>query len=169
MPPEIVDDETEEEIQDTVLKTKPLLRRSTNVTTEEPVAPTKKKAPPRTEKQKAALEKGRLISREKAIERKKKKAEMTLGLNPPVEEESVQSPAIAPAAPAPRREPREPKVVPRQEDGNGWKAFAEFLVKDREPKEPPRPKEPPPPKKESPPPPPPQIPLPLPKKKLLFS
>ena len=169
MPIEEAPDDTQEEIHDTVLKTKPKLRRS--VAQEEPsdngLPPVqeKKKPPPRTEKQIAALAKGREASRLKALERRKKKAEETLQLEP------LQPPEEPPEEEISTITSRPKKSSVSTEKSDGWREFALYLAKDRDerkatkaeikkPEPPPRPPTPPPIIEK---------PLPVLKKKAIFS
>lgn len=174
MPIEEAPDDTQEEIHDTVLKTKPKLRRS--VAEQEPsdngLPPVqeKKKPPPRTEKQIAALAKGREASRLKALERRKKKAEETLQLEPPQPpEEPTDEPEISTITNRPK--PPQKSTV-STEKSDGWREFAMYLAKDRDERKATKAElkkpEPPPPR---PPTPPPIIkkPLPVLKKKAIFS
>lgn len=180
MPIEEAPDDTEEEIHDTVLKRKPKLRRSVakpppddDYEPELPPVQEKKKPPPRTEKQIAALAKGREASRLKALERRKKKAEETLASaneasEPPREEISTITPPKFPQSGARKTSVVTEKNTDFQSDG--WREFALYLAKDRderkaskvEPKktEPPRPPTPPPIIEK---------PLPVLKKKAIFS
>ena len=186
MPIEEAPDDTEEEIHDTVLKTKPKLRRSVAEEPSDnglPPVQEKKKPPPRTEKQIAALAKGREASRLKALERRKKKAEETLRLEPPQPpEEPTDEPTSAyggvrscEATPEISTITSRPKPPPKStvstEKSDGWREFAMYLAKDRDerkatkaelkkPEPPPRPPTPPPIVEK---------PLPVLKKKAIFS
>ena len=166
--PQVVDNETDEDIDNTILAVKPKLKRS-------PSEP--KETKPRTPAQIAALEKARASAKEKADQRRAAKP------LPPVSESSTTEPIDIPqdedsddsiTTVAPKRKTTSYRR-PIPED-NGWKAFAEFLVDDRrnskaqpslpEPNKPePAKKEPPksvkviPPQKEQ----------PAPKKKPIFS
>lgn len=186
MPIEEAPDDTEEEIHDTVLKRKPKLRRSVvkepddDYEPELPPVQEKKKPPPRTEKQIAALAKGREASRLKALERRKKKAEETLRneeTEPPrasamrgTEKCGAFSPEEISTITTPLK--KTSVVTEKNTDfqSDGWREFAMYLAKDRderkaskvEPKktEPPRPPTPPPIIEK---------PLPVLKKKAIFS
>ena len=185
MPIEEAPDDTQEEIHDTVLKTKPKLRRSVaeehpptaghGVATQHqepsdnglPPVQEKKKPPPRTEKQKAALAKGREMSRLKALERRKKKAEETLASA----NESTEPPREEISTITSRPKPPQKSIETSSIKSDGWREFALYLAKDRDerkaskaetkkPEPPPRPPTPPPIIEK---------PLPVLKKKAIFS
>ena len=132
--PLVVDNQTDEEIETSILALKPKLKRSKAVPEDvrdavpEP-SPLPKPKKERTPAQLAALEKGRMRAKEKADLRKKAASAPNENL-PPVEENSVQSPAIdIPKAP---RAYRRPSPEDNSFGSNGWQAFAEYMVKEKD-------------------------------------
>tara|TARA_B100001094_G_C18194058_1_gene809344 strand:+ start:7152 stop:7682 length:531 start_codon:yes stop_codon:yes gene_type:complete len=129
--PKIVDNETDDEVNNTILAVKPKLKRSTAVEADpEPAAPKPKKE--RTPAQLAALEKGRARAKEKADLRKAAKVSQPIDIPQPIPEVDDD-----PDSDDTRVQPKPRKTTayrrPTPED-NGWKAFAEYMVKEKETK-----------------------------------
>jgi hypothetical protein len=129
--PKVVDNETEEEVNNTILAVKPKLKRSTAVEADDsPPAPKPKKE--RTPAQLAALEKGRARAKEKADLRKASKVTPSEPIDIPkpthLPEEAESDDAIVPT---PRKTSSYRRPIP---EDNGWKAFAEYMVKEKETK-----------------------------------
>lgn len=122
--PKIVDNETEDEVNNTILAVKPKLKRSVAVEAEPddpPPAPKPKKE--RTPAQLAALEKGRARAKEKADLRKASKVSEPIDIIP---EEAESDDTVVPT---PRKTSSYRRPIP---EDNGWKAFAEYMVKEKE-------------------------------------
>lgn len=133
--PKVVDNETEDEVNLSILAVKPKLKRSTAVEADPespPPAPKPKKE--RTPAQLAALEKGRARAKEKADLRKASKVTPSEPIDIP-QEEAESDDTIVP--------PRKTNAQGRNCDSvassyrrpipedNGWKAFAEYLRDDK--------------------------------------
>jgi len=130
--PKVVDNETEDEVNLSILAVKPKLKRSTAVEADPespPPAPKPKKE--RTPAQLAALEKGRARAKEKADLRKASKVtpsepidKQPHGATHLPQEEAESDDTIVP----PRKTSSYRRPIP---EDNGWKAFAEYLRDDR--------------------------------------
>lgn len=126
--PKIVDNESEEEVNNTILAVKPKLKRSVAVEAEPddpPPAPKPKKE--RTPAQLAALEKGRARAKEKADLRKASKVTPSEPIDIPQEEAESDDTIV----PTPRKTSSYRRPIP---EDNGWRAFAEYMVKEKESK-----------------------------------
>lgn len=122
--PKVVDNETEDEVNLSILAVKPKLKRSTAVEADPespPPAPKPKKE--RTPAQLAALEKGRARAKEKADLRKASKVTPSEPIDIPQEEAESDDTIVPPRKTSSYRRP-----IP---EDNGWKAFAEYLRDDR--------------------------------------
>jgi len=127
--PKVVDNETEDEVNNTILAVKPKLKRSTAVEPDDP-PPAPKPKKERTPAQLAALEKGRARAKEKADLRKASKATPSEPIDIPqpthLPEEAESDDTIVPT---PRKTTSYRRPIP---EDNGWKAFAEYMVKEKE-------------------------------------
>jgi hypothetical protein len=144
MPPKVIDNETEDEIDTSILAVKPKLKRSVAVDSRSELAEgkedTEKPKPKRTPAQLAALEKARAKAKEKAELRRQKPVENSKDYEAPeINEVEVEEPVITKSKA--KRAARDPEGLnggfastptPFADSDNGWKAFAEYLVIDRE-------------------------------------